>query len=696
MANWKEIKNRSLDTINAAQTIVDKLPDLENSALKMSFSSSTDPFEFILALLKTLGGYDYVLHLISSFIATALPGVELAVKSVLITNITNLINCDLNPFITHQQITEGFQFDLRHLDILHILDYSPLDTSSITETLETEQKLSFQQKTQNFLKKLKSANHNPGKYFYFGCGNATTPDDLENAGDFNAFLWFVKNRATYRCVWNGVNIAQALIADSSFKKNSGKEKYNYYTQNPLVNPLKVDNKYQKGSGICTLEYHQTTGFPSNKLTVYIGNATTAETEDVSDIKEEIKDTTTSKKEAQKQLRKYVEQMIDLDAQEQILTEEFEHDKQSSSDEIISEEEKRAEYEEQIAKITDAQKHVQTVIDDKKEHIKEFEKTIIKDLNDLASVKYANIIASQNYYYNRTWIRFNFDFVMSMKLFDAKVVTAQLLDALTGCMSIDLNLSFEQLFIQNEIQKMVKAIVESDDTEVNDCFFAFSNEEYDNLLNRSELIRSGLFSINGETNTNIKINAQDILDSINTLNESSSKEEIQSTIEGSLREISATLSSYEDGMVNQFNGGVRVNFIENLLSKLSSVLVSAVLSPKLYLLLMMNFRHLQMDPLTDMAEVMRRFKTLFTSIIRKVRDELIRYLNDAIQKLVKELASMVTQRFIIEQGEYYERLIRQLINCFQLRRGNDQDFDIDNVDYADIYEQLDNAAPQEEC
>ena len=125
-----------------------------------------------------------------------------------------------------------------------------------------------------------------------------------------------------------------------------------------------------------------------------------------------------------------------------------------------------------------------------------------------SVQYRAI--EQNYYYRRTIIEFNTDYIMSLKLFDSKVVAAQLIDALTACLSIDLNLSYEQLFIKNEIQKMVKMINETDDIVVNDCFFTFSNEEFNAMVQKSELIRAGLLSENGELNSDTHIDANSLL------------------------------------------------------------------------------------------------------------------------------------------------------------------------------------------
>lgn len=58
---------------------------------------------------------------------------------------------------------------------------------------------------------------------------------------------------------------------------------------------------------------------------------------------------------------------------------------------------------------------------------------------------------------------------SIKLFDSKVVAAQLLDKLTNALSINMSLTFNQQLIKYEVSEIVKSVVETDDSEVSDCF-----------------------------------------------------------------------------------------------------------------------------------------------------------------------------------------------------------------------------------
>jgi hypothetical protein len=285
------------------------------------------------------------------------------------------------------------------------------------------------------------------------------------------------------------------------------------------------------------------------------------------------------------------------------------------------------------------------------------------------------------------MEFNADYIMSLKLFDAKVVAAQLIDALTACLSIDLNLSYEQLFIKNEIQKMVKMINETDDLVVNDCFFTFSNDEFNAMIQKSELIRAGLLSENGEMSSDTQIDANALLKSLNEINPDSSKEQISTVISGALTEISKSISTADYELTDKVNFNAQMNFIENLLSNLAYVITSAVVSPKLYLLLGINLRMLGNETNFDLAAFIEMHKQMIASIIRAIRDALIQKLVEKLYELVGYLAEEIAQKMSIEQILYYKDLLKKCIECFKLwGKSKYMDFDVNNIDYSDIYEE----------
>ena len=665
MPNLKNTKENTMAVINSAITILDKMPALQDTNTTYSYNESSNPFEFLIDIFKSTAGYDELINIISKFIALGLPALEATVKLVLLSNIKNLLNCAINPIISDELLTDGVVFDLKQIDVMNILYYCPLDNTHI------------------------------GQRYYFGCKGFDYPHQLERAGDFNAFLWFEKNMGINRSVWYGVDPLKAMLYDSTYTNSLDyieQKPQLSYPPLPMPQPANCDpcNKCEKGHGILTLDYHERpislrnsiggerymqTPY-GNCIQVFLGNARPEIGFDESQIHFLSKAISDNKKiidDLKDEISKLNEQIEDNEAR--YLNDKIEY----------------AEYRSNYITLSNKKN---AKVDDLNETTQQ-NSALTSEQRQLENSYYSSIVNAdpacyrslkQNYYYRRTLVEFNTDYVMSLKLFDSKVVTAQLLDALTGCLSMDLNLSFEQLIIKNEVEKMVKAVIETDDAVISDCFFTFSNEQYDNLVHKAELMRAGLFTIDGEENGTYVIDPEAILGAIDGLSSAASKEEVQSIIAGSFKEISATLSEgTEEGTQNKFNFNVKIHFIENLLNNLAYVITSAIVSPKLYLLFAVNLKILGLQSNFSLADFIDMHRKMIVDCIRAIRDQIISFIVKELMKIIGELAERLALGYAIEQAEYYRALIRSLIECFRRNRGL-LDFNIDNVDYADIYQE----------
>ena len=635
MANIKQVKDDALAVINAALTIIDKFPNLNSTNTLLSLDTSTNPFTFLMDAFKNTAGYDALIRILSNFIVFGLDAVEIAVKGILMSNVKNLISCSINPYIPDDLLREGIVFDLRQLDITDLLQTCPTDP-------------------------------NIGQYFYFGCEEMTKPDDTRFSEDFNAVLWYMKNRAIKREVWKNERV----------NEENG--------ERPALG-----TKDEKIDGIITLEYNERamgikdalgngmsiqTPF-NNSIHVFIGNTDYVDEDD--QYQKPLDDKTNEIAQAQEELENLQSDLT-----------EKQNEMASLSASLLLQTITYDEYMQQYLALNAEINNIQNNINAKNEKITDLNTqyyNILDEYHEFLGKPRNYKPIEENYYYRKTLIEFNYDYITSLKLFDSKVVAAQLLDQLTGLLNIHLNLSYARQLIKNETLKMVQDIVESDDLVVSDCFFTFSNADYDAMLQKAEMNRSGLFSVNGEENSTVKIDPSTILDSLNGISQSATQQEMQSIIEGSLTEISGTISdtSYEE--TGKVNFGVRMNFIENLMNHLACVITLSVLSPKVYLLILINLKTLGRETNFNLQDFMAMFKQLIASIIRSVRDQLIQYLVNELMKLLSDLASAVAAKIAVEQAEYYARLIKRLIDCFR-KRSNTLDFDIDTVKHADIIQE----------
>ena len=668
MANLQKTKSEALATIDAALAILNKFPEIETANSTLSFNTSSNPFPFLMDCFKSTTGYNTLIKILSKFIMLGLPAVEIAVKGVLLANIKNILSCAIDPFISDEILRNGIVFNLQQIDITDTLRYSPLDEI--------------------------------GKYYYFDNYKKSTVtdstgkkkkidipkqvDDLKVSKDFNCLIWYMKHIASFREVWG-------QQPDATGGRTNVIENNDTYWNNKK-------KKCRKGAGIVTLEYNvrpeglrnaEGYGMSSGDasyaglqtpygecLHVFLGNVKEKSNVEGNKQQDAYIKATKALMEANEQISIAEKAIEDIKKQQK----KYEQDRKKANI-------KQEDYAVLISNCREQIKVKEKEIQTQKDNIKTYKKNKVNAIKELRKIQ-ANMTnndyrkITQNYYYRRTLVEFNTDYVMSLKLFDSKVVTAQLLDSLMGLLNIDLNLTYKQMLIKNEVKKMVQMIVETDDTVVSDCFFTFTNDDYNAMLEKAELNRAKLFSINGEQNTTTTIDPKEILRSLNELDDSAIQSGDTTVIEHALTEISGNIATMDAREGDTINFGARMNFIENLMNNLAYVITSAVLSPKVYLLILINLEILGKDTNFNLEGFIGQFKQLIASEIRTIRDQLIEYLVNELKPILDNIKTEIAVKIGIEQAQYYYRLMKKIIDCFK-RKGTTLDFTIDSVEHADI-------------
>lgn len=668
MANLQKTKSEALAIIDAALAILNKFPEIETADSTLSFNTSSNPFPFLMDCFKSTTGYNILINILSKFIMLGLPAVEIAVKGVLLANIKNILSCAINPFISDEILRNGIVFNLQQIDITDTLRYSPLDEIGKYYYFDNYEKSTVTDST--------------GKKKHIDIPKQV--DDLKVSKDFNCLIWYMKHIASFREVWGQQPVGKGG------RTNDIENNDTYWNDKK--------KKCRKGAGIVTLEYNvrpeglrnaEGNGLSSGEasyaglqtpygecLHVFLGNVKEKFNEKDNEQQEKYKTATEALTTANEQISIAEKGIEDIKKQQK----KYEQDRKKGK---ITQE----HYTVLIGDCRTQIKDKKDYIEKQKEDIKIYKKNKVEAIKELRKIQasmgntnYRSI--TQNYYYRRTLIEFNTDYVMSLKLFDSKVVTAQLLDSLMGLLNIDLNLTYKQMLIKNEVKKMVQMIVETDDTVVSDCFFTFTNDDYNAMLEKAELNRAKLFSINGEQNTTTTIDPKEILRSLNELDDSAIQSGDTTVIEHALTEISGNIATMDVMEGDAINFGARMNFIENIMNNLAYVITSAVLSPKVYLLILINLEILGKDTNFNLEGFIGQFKQLIASLIRTIRDQLIKYLVDELMKILGNIATEIAVKIGIEQAQYYYRLMKKIIDCFK-RKGTTLDFTIDSVEHADI-------------
>lgn len=683
MFNPLEAKKEALALVHGAMTALEMYPDVQSSNSLPSANMSYNPIELLVDFFKTTQGYDWIVDKLAEYIQYALPVLEVGTKTILLSNIQTMLTCSIIPIITYDDVKYGVVFDLNAIDLLNIFRYSPIS------------------------KKL-----GVGKYYYFGCDEMTRESEVVRSKDLNAVLWYAKNHPNERVVW-------------------------YDEKDRLVptEPVGTHKKQPKSNGIVTFEYNirdnglkDYTGSAQymqepiqNTLHCFLGCAKPIETAAGQNAKDEIancqdilaviNETLEYLDELTKEIDKWYRtkntnalKMGMEDEYIQVLIDDKNNDleKVSQMRTYLTTGELAQDPVIDVENYTIADMTINTIGDDGKVIV--FNPLLNgsvtveglelpKCLTSVSKIKiiYEKTAADENgymqylnprenYYYHKPLMTFNKDFIMSCQLYDRKVVTAQLIDAITKCFSLNLELSLEERVVKTQIRDMVKRVLENDDAIVNNCFFSFTNDQYNSMLNESELLRMGIKPFDNDRMRDAA-DPTDILNNLNNISEGATKEEVHSIIKGCIME---AVSSTNPHSTDEYEYNPNLNIIESLLQTLTEIIVMVVLSPKIYIILMMNLLIMGNKPEFNLQKFIEMFKQLILSLIRSIRDQILQFFYDEIMKILGEILKALGIRLSLEQYRYYIELLKHCLDCFKLHK-NEYDWAQDEVNYADIEE-----------
>lgn len=290
-------------------------------------------------------------------------------------------------------------------------------------------------------------------------------------------------------------------------------------------------------------------------------------------------------------------------------------------------------------------------------------------------------------FNKTIFEFNYDYIYSLKLFDSKTLVAQVLNSMLGLgASLSVSYSVQLKFIEAKVNEIVKKIIESDDTETNECYFTFSNAEYDAMLRKAQEQHEGVYNTNNGYNTYASIDGDAVADALARIDESATLEEKTQTISKILQDVAATAATNSSLEVNQeFTWGL--NFIYDFIQQTMTQIVVEVLSPKVAILYAINSAFLgDVGNMKSWEHFLNNFQNVIVMIVRQIKDIIIQEMYQFLMDQLKPLIDLFIAKIALETVKNYKDLITNLIeNCipnigFQFNKHQSV---IDNVNYADI-------------
>ena len=270
--------------------------------------------------------------------------------------------------------------------------------------------------------------------------------------------------------------------------------------------------------------------------------------------------------------------------------------------------------------------------------------------------------------NRTIYDFNKDYVESLRIFYTKPIVASITRAACN-LRLDFNfggiVSLEEEILRGEISKILTKVMEADDTEIEDCYFTFSNDEYDELVHEAEMRRKGIKVKTGDTNIGATYDESTVMEGLNNMPGTATLQEQKTIIKNTFTVISSVTGATDDDLVTKFNwdGNSFSNNILNLLKGVLMQFLEAFLTPRVILVFMINYKFANgVLPRTPL-DFLSAFLKMLWPVIKALIDYFIEYLFEVVLKRLKELIDIFILKLSLEQLDKYKSIVLGLIeNC----------------------------------
>ena len=326
------------------------------------------------------------------------------------------------------------------------------------------------------------------------------------------------------------------------------------------------------------------------------------------------------------------------------------------------------------------------------------------------------LSSQSYYmpkkkekgglnYNKTIFEFNKDYLENIRIFVPRIILSNLIETLIhGKISIlDTLLKSEQdNVIDKKLDMIINGVLEETDTTVSDCFFSFSNEDYIEMIQQTELEKYSATYTGGDGSPATKYSKDALLDALDSINSTATMNETITEITKTVYDIASIPS--EDSSVKASDGSVAMansNWLNRIVSAIMKPIVKSLLTPQVMLLFVINLEAVGMlnidgdfDKIYEL--IFKKILSLFVGLARYIRDKIIEFLLKLFKERMQPMLVQWSAILVSENINDWIRLLLEAIQCIPRFNIKTDLTEIDNVQYADIVKTQDIPESSQTC
>lgn len=265
--------------------------------------------------------------------------------------------------------------------------------------------------------------------------------------------------------------------------------------------------------------------------------------------------------------------------------------------------------------------------------------------------YLNIKASEYYsdpINGKKLTDLNNDFIDSVSLFGSGVMINALVDSLFGSVSLEVGKTKEQIKKEIEIEQIIECFLNSDDSEIiDDSYFTFSNESIRAQEEEASNRERGIRPLKTCGNIATSITPQTLTGITNSIITATTTTSVAEAIASGMSAIADEASSTV-GDVNKITA--KLEFIDGAIKKLMIKMANVILSPKIITIFAINHHIIYGTNIENPIEWMKKNKILMASIVRAIRETIIKILLEEAIKNIKNIVKCAAQQVAIEYAK----------------------------------------------
>lgn len=268
-----------------------------------------------------------------------------------------------------------------------------------------------------------------------------------------------------------------------------------------------------------------------------------------------------------------------------------------------------------------------------------------------------------------------DYYKTINVFDFQNVIAQIMESLSGCISIEGNIGLVQAEDATKFMLMLQRIFGlcfdsvreidvsgqakvSDSDGIDESFFEFTEIDLRNIDQRIANIKKGVIQFEDCNNVDLPVNSQSLLESLNNLNFVSDND-----LEDAADQVTDTLSDNPDlaGLALSINVKASVDF--NFVKLLVQGLIFALFTPKILLPIMTMFKALGQlvgNTIDSYMTFIKLFSKYVISVTSKIQALFVQELFELIKRDIINLIQQVVMDLAKEKADKKIIMILKLI------------------------------------